>query len=65
MVKHRAKILITTDELATLLGYEGGRVFQVELNTDTFDDCVTVTMEHDNLPETRPGEMLQNIKWNE
>lgn len=64
-MKHRAKILITTDELATLLGYKDGRIFQVKLDSDSFDDCVTVTIEHDSLPETHPGEVLLNIRWNE
>ena len=62
-MKHRAKILINTDELAALLGFEGGRIFQVKLDSDSFDDCVAITMEHDRLPEARPGEMLQNIRF--
>lgn len=63
IVKHRAKILITTDELAALLGYKGGRIFQVKLDSDSFDDCVVITMEHDSLPKTRPEEILRNIRW--
>jgi len=63
MVKHRAKILITTDELATLLGYKGGRIFQAKLDNDAFDDCVVITIEHDSLPEARYGEILRDIRW--
>ena len=61
--RNRAKILITTDELAVLLGYPGGRIFQAKLDSDSFDDCVVITMEHDSLPEVRQGEVLQNISW--
>jgi len=63
MVKHRAKVLIATDELAALLGFQGGRIFQVSLDDDSFDDCIAITMEHDSLPETRPGEVLQKIEF--
>jgi len=65
LMKHRAKVLITTDELLTFLGYTGGRIFQVKLDSDSFDDCISITMEHDSLPEARPGEVLRNIKWHE
>jgi len=61
-MKHRAKILIPTDELAALLGFRGGRIFQVGLDGDSFDDCVVITMEHNRLPEVHPGEVLQNIR---
>jgi len=63
MVRNRAKIVITCDDLAALLGYPGGRIFQAKVDNDSLDECLVITMEHDTLPEARPGEVLQNIRW--
>lgn len=59
--KHRARIVITVEELAKRLGLPGGRICQIGLDNECFDDCVIVKMEHDSLPEVYPGQVLQYI----